>query len=177
MDYKKILIVITTMVIVIISCKKEESYNNSSKGTVSKNPDMTFVAVKSSASNTSDFEYVELIGHSEINNPDCRYFAITIYAPSIGTKTYSVPEYNPGYTYDNAFGYAIGYYSLSPSNAVTDWYSSQYISGASGSVTISGLSGDKVQGSYDLTLVSFKDKTKKLSLKGNFQANIASLNN
>lgn len=169
-------------IVIIISCKKEETNTTVSKvNTVSDiigdNSDMSLVAVKSSASTVSGFEYIELIGYSEINNPDCRYFAITIYAPSIQTMTYFVPEYTPGYVYDNASGYAIGYYSKSPANEVTDWYSSQYISGTSGSVTISGLSGDHVRGSYNLTLVSFKDKTKKLNLKGNFQANIASLNN
>jgi len=175
MNYKRIVIMIITVIVIIISCKKEEtSLPVSKESSVSvlqgNNTELPLVAVRSSA---SGFEYIELIGHSEINNPDCKYFAITIYASSITNKTYTVPEYNPGYVYDSSSGYALAYYSKTPSNEVTDWYASQYIHGAGGSVTISGVSGDRVEGSYDLILVSFKDRTKTLNLKGNFRANIA----
>jgi|WetSurMetagenome_2_1015567.scaffolds.fasta_scaffold02134_3 hypothetical protein len=179
MNYKRIVIMIITVIVIIISCKKEEtsitvSKENSVSDLQGNNTEMPLVAVRSSA---SGFEYIELIGHSEINNPDCKYFAITIYASSITNRTYTVPEYNPGYIYDNTSGYALAYYSKTPSSEVTDWYSSQYIQGAGGSVTISGMSGDRVRGSYDLTLVSFRDRSKTLSLKGNFEANIASTDN
>jgi hypothetical protein len=179
MNYKRIVIMIITVIVIIISCKKEEtgitvSKENPVSDLQGNNSEMPLVAVRSSA---SGFEYIELIGHSEINNPDCKYFAITIYASSITNRTYTVPEYNPGYVYDNASGYALAYYSKTPPSEVTDWYSSQYIQGAGGSVTISGISGDQVRGSYNLTLVSFRDRSKTLNLKDNFEANIASTDN
>jgi hypothetical protein len=182
MNYKRIVIVIITIIVIIIACKKDEtSITVSNENTLSdlsgNNSEMPLVAVRSSASASSGFEYIELIGHSENNNTECKYFAITIYASSITNRTYTVPEYNPGYVYDNTSGYALAYYSKTPPSEVTDWYSSQYIQGAGGSVTISGISGDRVRGSYDLTLVSFKDRTKTLNLKGNFEVKIASTDN
>jgi hypothetical protein len=168
---------ILTIVVFIISCKKEESYNNDSKGATIKNAELQFVAVKSSEATGSDFEYIELIGHSEINDPDYKYFAMSIYAPSIETKTYDIPEYVMGFKYENTSAYAVGYYSSSSSNAVSDWYSSQYIPGAGGSITISGISGSVIKGTYNLTLVNYKDATKQVKLTGDFEAKITSLNN
>lgn len=177
MNYRKILIVVMTIIVIIMSCKKEESYTNDSKVTSSKNQDIAFVAVKSTSSAASDPEFIQLIGNSDINSPDSRYFAISVFANTLQTKTYTIPEYSPGFVYDNSSDYATGYFSLSPSNVITDWYSSQYIPGAYGSVTISSLSGDRVEGAYDLTLVSYNDETKTINLKGNFIANIASTDN
>jgi hypothetical protein len=102
---------------------------------------------------------------------------MSIYASSIETRTYEVPEYTAGFEYENASGYAVGYYSSGSSNAVSDWYSSQYTPGASGSITISGISGDVVRGTYNLTLVSFKDNTKQMNLTGDFEAKIKSSDN
>ena len=183
MNYKKMIIMVMTSIVIIISCEKEDTNNNISakENTISniigENPDMSLVAFKSSESTSSGYEYIELIGHSEINIPDCRYFAITIYASSIAEKTYIIPEYTSGYVYENASGYAIGYYSASPSNTVTDWFYSQYVAGAKGIVTISNLTNDIVEGSYDMTLVSFKDRTKTMKFKGNFNASLGSYSN
>jgi hypothetical protein len=180
MNYKRIIFMIMITIVIIISCNKEEEGITASKGNsaadkTGDNTEMQLVAIKSQATVSTGYEYVQLIGHSEANNPDCRYFAISIYSRSVTTGTYQVPEYTPGYSYDNTAGFVTGYFSLTPSIEVTDWYSSQYIPGAGGSVSISSLSGDRIIGSYNLVLVSYKDRTKKLNLKGNFSANFASI--
>lgn len=169
---------------IAVSCEKEEiNRHPSDKGTLTSNIadndcNMTVMAFKSAATTIPKYEYIEVIGHSVLEKTtDYNYFAITIYASSITAKTYNVPDYSSGYTYDNTTGFATGYFFTGTSNTVTNWYYSQYIHGATGTVTISSITDSTVYGSYDMTLVNWKDSTKTLKFNGNFQTSLTSYEN
>jgi hypothetical protein len=183
MKYSKIFLMIAALIVAALSCNKDDVYRSSenrpiaSENTVTDG-ELVVRAIKSTPATAPDNEYIEIIGHSEnAKTNSSEYFSITIYAPSIAAKTYVVPGYTDGYSYDNATEYVTGYYAAGTSNEVADWYYSQYKQGAIGTVTISGINGSEVSGSYDITLVSCNDNTKTFKLNGSFHTGLTSFEN
>jgi hypothetical protein len=183
MNYSKILLMLAALIVAALSCNKDDVYRSSENRAIASDNTVTdgeliVRAIKSSPATAPDNEYIEIIGHSEnAKTNSSEYFSITIYAPSIVAKTYVVPEYSDGYSYGNATDYVTGYYAAGTSNEVADWYYSQYKQGATGTVTISGINGSEVSGSYDLTLVSGSDGTKTLKFNGSFHTGLISFEN
>jgi hypothetical protein len=183
MKYSKILLMVAALIVAALSCNKDDVYRSSENRAIASDNtvtdgEMVVVALKSSPVAAPASEYIEIIGHSEnAKSNSSEYFSITIYAPSIASKTYVVPGYTDGYSYDNATEYVTAYYAAGTTNEVADWYYSQYKQGAIGTVTISAINGSEVSGSYDMTLVSCNDNTKSFKLNGSFHTGLTSFEN
>jgi hypothetical protein len=159
-----------------IACSKDSSSLTQGKMIVKiNNKSDSYVATATKTTGSVDgksYVIVTITGiNASITTLSQNTVVLIITAPTLEKKTYNVPVYTISSTPPNPLvGFASGKYSTYESSQ-TIIYASEYIENTTGSITITDFSDNSLKGTYEMTLASMTDKTKKISISGSFESN------
>lgn len=161
------------------SCSKDDEETGVTEGNVTvtvdgKNKNFTVssavMASVQAVNNSNAYQSLVIVSGGGTSQTDYELFEVIVHASKIENKKYIVPAYDKLKGYDDAAGLALGVYT----NSAQEVYMAFGLEGSSGSVTITSVTNTSAKGSYDMVLVNRMDNTKKITIKGEFNAKIAS---